>query len=120
MSTLANDYYLRDVEMDLDPRDIIIFSLKKLGYYNINKPLLCKQFIKKHLNKLINGNNLDYTKTLQYYIDEYKKSSEYKKFVNQIDIKIRRSITLQKYLNDSNNHNFYINCTEDELIYIGY
>jgi hypothetical protein len=120
MPTLANDYYLRDIEMDLDPYDIIMFSLKKLGYYNINKPLLCRENIKRHLNKLINSNSLDYTKTLQYYINKYKQSSEYKKFVNQINIKIGRSIVLQKYLNDSNNHDFYINCTEDELIYIGF
>ena len=120
MSILANDYYLRDIEMNFDAHDIIIFSLKKLGYYNINKPLLCKEFIKKYLIKLINNNDIEYSKSLQFYINEYKQTNEYNNFINQIDIKIKRSIILQKYLNNSELFNFYNNCTEDELIYIGY
>lgn len=27
-------YYLRDLQMNLDPKVMIVYSLKKLGYYN--------------------------------------------------------------------------------------
>lgn len=119
MSNMAASYYLRDIELKVNPEDVILHNMKKLGYYNVNKLMLYDRFMKQYLKKMIDT-NLDYSRSLQDYIDEYKKTDDYNRCIEQIEKQIERSLELRKFLNTTNLKEFYENCTEDELYYLGY
>lgn len=119
MSNMANDYYLRDVKMNLNPEEVILQNMKKLGYYNVNKTMLYDRFIKQYIKKVVD-NDLDYSKPLQNYIEEYKQTEDYNMCMDQINRQVERSLELQKFLNTTNLKEFYEDCTEDELYYLGY
>jgi hypothetical protein len=117
--SLAEIYYVRDKDSN-NPQEIILNNMIKLGYYNINKTKIYKLYIKQYLIKLIKNDKLDYTKSFEFYINEYKKQDEYKLFMNEIDRKISRCLILSKYLDTNKIKEFYNDCLEDELLYLGY
>lgn len=97
--------------------EIVIDNLKKLNYYNINKIELINNFIDNYIINKIISHKINCNKNIIYYINECKESEEFKSFNIFIDYKIKRSIELSNFIYKPNN--FYDNCTNEELEYLG-
>jgi hypothetical protein len=119
--SLAQLYIERDAKLQLIPEETIIKHLKKLNYYNIDIENLKNNFIKNYLIDEIKNNN--YCLDNNYYIIITKLSTildsdKYKKYIKYLNYCVERSNILINYINNINN--FYNNCTNDELLYLGY
>ena len=109
-------YLKRDKSMNLIPNEQIIYSLSKLGYYNINVQFEINKFLN---NKLFNL-PLDTSKTIDEIYQDIMKTDEYTKFWNNLNTNIGRSMCLSKYIDSSDIEGFYNDLTIDELNYIGW
>ena len=124
MSTLAESYYQRDLSMKLNVQKQIINSLKKLGYININYDNKIKQYIDNNLSKMILNNNYSNDKSINYYIDIIKNTTEFNNYSNYVKHCIERSKDFDDLLLEYEDANImktnYNNCTDEELYYLGY
>ena len=114
----VDTYYKRDELMNINGSNQIIHSLKKLGYYNIDQNFECNRYIIDSL--MLNSKILDKTKTLNKLCDEFKETTEYKKFLNNINSRIGRALVLSSFINSNDTLNFYNALTLEELNYLGY
>ena len=110
-------YCKRDELKNINSRDHIINSLKKLGYYNVDQNTDCQNYIK---HCVLFKNNLDITKTLQEMMDDFKETDDYKNFVINTNIRIGRALVLSSFINSNDIKNFYNALTLEELNYLGY
>jgi hypothetical protein len=118
--SLPELYIERDLELNLDPCKTIINHLKKLNYYNINIQNLKNKFIEQYLIKEINSGNYNLENNKYVINTNIIDTIEYKKYDDYLNNILLRSIILSKYINNNNIQEFYNNCTNDELIYLGY
>ncbi len=109
-------YIARDKSMNFNPNEQIIFSLSKLGYYNIN----AQYEINKFLNNKLFILPLDTTKTINEIYDTIMTTNEYKTFIDNLNNNIGRSFYLSKYIDSSDLEGFYNDLTLEELSYIGW
>lgn len=109
-------YLKRDKSMNLIPNEQILYSLSKLGYYNINVQYQINKFLNNKLFHL----PLDTSKTIDEIYQEIMKTDEYTIFWNNLNKSIGRAMCLSKYINSSDIEGFYNDLTIDELNYIGW
>ena len=116
--TLVDLYYKRDIDMKLDPIKQINRSLKKLEYTNIN----VDEVLNKRMLYLFKG--IDYVKypdmSFNDYKQSYKSSPEYEKYLSSIYHNIERGMKLSKYIDTDKIKEFYMDCSLEELQYLGY
>lgn len=112
---LVTLYVERDSNMKLDRSEIILASIKKLGYYNLNVSQELDRCIREKFRKenIVDISYNDYKKN-------FEKSSEYNIVSTIYANKIERCIKLAKYIGTNLNLDFYNDCTIDELYYLGY
>jgi len=119
--SLAQLYIERDERLQLKPEETIIKHLKKLNYYNIDIEKLKNDFIKEYLISEIKKNNYYLYNDSKYIInislDTIIQSDKYKNYIKQLEYCMERSNILIHY---NNINDFYNNCTNDELLYLGY
>ena len=114
----VDTYYKRDELMNINGSNQIIHSLKKLGYYNIDQNFECNKYIIDSL--MLNSKILDKTKTLDKLSNEFKETTEYKNFLNNINSRIGRALVLSSFINSNDTLNFYNALTLEELNYLDY
>lgn len=114
----VDTYYKRDELMNINGSNQIIHSLKKLGYYNIDQNFECNKYIMDSL--MLNSKILDKTKTLDKLSNEFKETTEYKNFLNNINSRIGRALVLSSFINSNDTLNFYNALTLEELNYLDY
>ncbi len=124
MTTTASNFYLRDIKMNLNPKEQIVNALNKLGYLNIDFDKKVKTYIDHRLSEMILNGKITYDKTFDFYIEQIKASEEFKKYYKHLEFQIKRSKEMNNFLSDEITKNnlriFYESCTEDELLYLGY
>lgn len=108
-------YVDRDNNMKLDCVECILFSIKKLGYYNLNVSYELDKRVRTKFDQL-NIKDLSYNG----YKKAFETTEEYNGMVKNISHMIERSVKLAKYIGTNLNEEFYSNCTLDELMYLGY
>lgn len=111
-----DSYCKRDNVMNINSNDQIVNSLKKLGYYNIDQNNECNNYISNSV--LLKNKNLDKSKTINELFDEFKQTSDYKNFVNNVNTRIGRALVLSSFINSGNLINFYDALTLEELNYL--
>jgi hypothetical protein len=109
-------YIARDKSMNFNPNEQIIFSLSKLGYYNINLQYQINKFLNKKLFQL----PIDSNKTIGEFYDDIMKTDEYKQFIDNVNKNIGRAFYLSKYIGSSDIEGFYNDLTLEELSCIGW
>jgi hypothetical protein len=116
MST-AQMFYERDISMNLDLKNQINKSLCKLGYLDLDYDKKCKEYIDYKLSRMIVNGELNYDKPLNLYVYDIKETNEFQQYCNHLNY-------CQKRFNELKNlteiKDFYENCTEQELEYLGY
>ena len=119
--SLAELYIERDNRLHLNSSETIIKNLKKLNYYNIDIEMLKNKFISNFLINEVKANNY-YLDDNNYYViskslNDILQSNEYKKYIENLNYNVERNNILSNYNNIAD---FYNNCTNDELLYLGY
>jgi hypothetical protein len=118
---IVENYYNRDLKLNIDLTKHIINHLTKLDYNYVNKSKLLKLFLH---NKYISDIKCDALEPSKISYNEWlvsvKETFLYKNILNNIDNKIKRSILLSKYVGTNDIKNFYNDCTLEELTYLGY
>jgi hypothetical protein len=120
MSSIATIYYNRDLEMNLKPENQIKQSLEKLKYLNTDYKLMKKHFIKNKLIIKLSSEELDTSLSINELIEQIEKSDEYLLYCQNLNNNKERGIELEKFLLSNDIKNFYNNCTEEELEYLGF
>ena len=114
-------YLERDRFYNLNRNEVILNSIKKLGYYNYDLTTIKDEYLyRKILNYIIENKLLNSSKCINEIYEEIIKSKEYEEFLNILNQKLERSITLSKFIGTENTEDFYKSCTEYELHYLGY
>jgi hypothetical protein len=116
MST-AQMFYERDIRMNLDLKNQINKSLCKLGYLDLDYDKKCKEYIDYTLSRMIRNCELNYDNTLKFYVDYIKQTFEFQEYCNHLKYSQKRFNELK---NLTEIKDFYENCTEQELEYLGY
>ena len=119
--SLAELYIERDNRLQLNSSETIIKNLKKLNYYNIDIEMLKNKFISNFLINEVKNNNY-YLDDSNYYViskslNDILQSNEYKKYIENLNYNVERNNILSNYNNIAD---FYNNCTNEELLYLGY
>ena len=112
-------YYDRDKHMNINNNNHIHKSLRKLGYYNINKDDEDKKlYIDQLSKKIINEFDNDWKVTIKNKtINDFLPFND----VNpSLTNRIERSIILSKHLDKDDTLEFYNDLTQEELEYLGY
>jgi len=121
MTSIVKLYCDRDSEMNLDLYKLLNDHLSKLNYKYVNKSMELKKYIDNKYVFNITNNKLDPAKTTYTeWLEKFKLSLDYLNFQKHLDNKIKRSIILSKFVGTNKNKEFYENCTQDELSYLGY
>ena len=119
--SLPQLYIERDVKLQLIPEETIIKHLKKLNYYNIDIEKLKNDYITDYLVSEVKKNNYYLNDEFQYIINTTLNtiinSEKYINYIKYLDYCLERSNLLMNY---NNINDFYNNCTNDELLYLGY
>ena len=117
-----NAYYSRDLATGLFNSNIIISSLKKLGYYDINYNEEEEKYIKSKIIAWIKTS--DYhtiiNTNLTNLITTIKSTQDYALFSNHLNHRIQRFNDLNQYINIINTYDFYSSLTLEELNHLGY
>jgi len=119
--TIAYNYYIRDIEMKLEPKRQIVNALYKLGYLNLDIDKKCKTYIDSEISLMM----LNDTNLLTFYVDVIKETDKYKSYYNHLLYSQKRFNELKDFLSIDNIDfhvlkEFYESCTEEELMYLGW
>lgn len=119
--SLAQLYIDRDDKLQLIPEETIIKHLKKLNY-NIDIEKLKNDFITDYLISEVKKNNYYLDDEFKYIINTSLntiiESDKYINYIKYLNYCVERRNILKNY--SSNINDFYNNCTNDELLYLGY
>uniref|UniRef100_A0A6C0DAL6 Uncharacterized protein n=1 Tax=viral metagenome TaxID=1070528 RepID=A0A6C0DAL6_9ZZZZ len=114
-------YIQRNAEMNLDPAELIINNMNKLGYSSIHYSVelnnsLFNEYVSQLNKKTKEILNLSYNE----WVEKYKETYDYLEIEKSLDDKISRSIKLSKYVSSNLIKDFYNSCTIEELNFLGY
>jgi hypothetical protein len=119
-------YTTRDKVMNLVPNEQILYSLQKLGYYNVNFVEETKSFIIDNVCKKIKVDlSNDWEASLKYeqiygIMEGFKETDIFKNFLNKLNVRLGRALVLSKFIGSNENEKFYNSLTLEELNYLGY
>lgn len=114
----AYAYYDRDCKMHLNSNNNIRKSLKKLGYYNLNKDNEDKKLYINTLSKKINELDDNWKSTIKdKTINDFL---PYNDANESLMNRFERSRVLSKHLDKKDTLEFYNDLTLEELEYLGY
>jgi len=109
-------YTQRDKEMNLNPQTMIMKSLLKLKYININESDEKKKMVNSYKVDLLNYQD----KTVSELIHNLQHTTMHDSFLQNLDNRLKRSVQLSKYINLDTIEPFYQALTVEELSYLGY
>ena len=122
-SQTVNAYFARDQFLKLDTHDNRVSYLKKLGYtpekVNDFVSRSQKKWIMNKLEDLYEKSDYENKFSMEEMIKLYEASDLGMKVQNDAKYYLDRYNHLVKFLDESN-HNFYKQCTLDELEYLGW
>jgi hypothetical protein len=118
--SMAQAYYNRDLQRNLNFPDVIINSMKKLQYYGINESQEETKFINKQLALMIKNNQYSKSNIIEELTNEILKTKEYAQFKNRQFNNLNRAMCLSKFVGTPDVFDFYNSLTVEELAYLGY
>ena len=122
-SQTVKAYFARDLLLELDTRDKRVFYLNKLGYtpekVNAFVSRSQKKWIMNKLEGLYEKSDYEKSFSMEDMIKMYEESELGMKVANDVKYRLERYNHLVKFLDESN-HNFYEQCTLDELECLGW
>jgi hypothetical protein len=119
-------YLVRDKLMNIDPNEHVVHCLKKLGYFNLNMPEEIQKFLVNQTMKKIQmalNDDMDSTyryKTVDQVMEEVKNSNEFTEFMNRLNHRFARAVTLSNFFKNPDMEKFYNSLSLEELNYLGY